>query len=568
MVTNEDLHIGLVKKKYPNGIQYMISRFRRPYPSKMEYIRRLDKEYDIIRKKGFVKTFHRVCDLLDLIKQKNIPHVLRGSAASSLVCYQLGISDIDPIEQKIPLTRFMNFCRDTQPDIDLDVPHWIRDSLIDEFHEIHPDKVARISNKVMYKPKSAMREAIRKFGHRKFLPRNYKLSDIFPDPYVRRDVKHYAQSLLGQQRQWSLHCGGLIVFNDKVPDDLWLERERKQIVLDKYDVEERNLIKIDLLCNRGLSQLWELSDRPVADYPIDDKLASEVLCKGDILGLTQSESPTMRKTLMALQPKNVYDMALALALIRPAAADGGRKAAYFRSGGKGKRQIITDEDAIEYISDSLGCSMDFADKYRRGWSKQNPQVIKEFMDKLRDKEKSVEKMNIIKELKHSPKYSYCRGHALSYGQLVWALAYHKARDPQRFWRATLKNCNSSYRRWVHPRQSILSGNFLHNRKQGSSMFQFEQTGWWDGTDFLSDDFGCEESEGVTYFNGVVANSRVIYRYGKRLVLMTIGVANDKFVDLIIDKKIFKGGKQWKFISGCGIMKKTFNSKHIEVSHLL
>ena len=568
MVTNEDLHIGLVKKKYPNGIQYMISRFRRPYPSKMEYIRRLDKEYDIIRKKGFVKTFHRVCDLLDLIKQKNIPHVLRGSAASSLVCYQLGISDIDPIEQKIPLTRFMNFCRDTQPDIDLDVPHWIRDSLIDEFHEIHPDKVARISNKVMYKPKSAMREAIRKFGHRKFLPRNYKLSDIFPDPYVRRDVKHYAQSLLGQQRQWSLHCGGLIVFNDKVPDDLWLQRERKQIVLDKYDVEERNLIKIDLLCNRGLSQLWELSDRPVADYPIDDKLASEVLCKGDILGLTQSESPTMRKTLMALQPKNVYDMALALALIRPAAADGGRKAAYFRSGGKGKRQIITDEDAIEYISDSLGCSMDFADKYRRGWSKQNPRVIKEFMDKLRDKEKSVEKMNIIKELKHSPKYSYCRGHALSYGQLVWALAYHKARDPQRFWRATLKNCNSSYRRWVHPRQSILSGNFLHNRKQGSSMFQFEQTGWWDGTDFLSDDFGCEESQGVTYFNGVVANSRVIYRYGKRLVLMTIGIANDKFVDLIIDKKIFKGGKQWKFISGCGIMKKTFNSKHIEVSHLL
>ena len=568
MITNEDLHIGLVKKKYPNGIQYMISRFRRPYPSKMEYIRRLDKEYDIIRKKGFVKTFHRVCDLLDLIKQKNIPHVLRGSAASSLVCYQLGISDIDPIEQKIPLTRFMNFCRDTQPDIDLDVPHWIRDSLIDEFHEIHPDKVARISNKVMYKPKSAMREAIRKFGHRKFLPRNYKLEDIFPDPYVRKNVKHYAKSLLGKQRQWSLHCGGLIVFNDKVPDDLWLQRERKQIILDKYDVEEQNLIKIDLLCNRGLSQLWELSDRPVADYPIDDELASKVLCKGDILGLTQSESPTMRKTLMALQPKNVYDMALALALIRPAAADGGRKASYFRSGGKGKRQIITDEDAIEYISDSIGCSMDYADKYRRGWSKQNPDVIKEFMDKLKNRQKSVEEVNIIKELKHSPKYSYCRGHALSYGQLVWALAYHKARNPQKFWKATLRNCNSSYRRWVHTRQSILSGNFLYNKKQGSPMHQFEQTGWWDGTDFLSDDFGCEESDGVTYFNGVVANSRTIYRYGKRLVLMTIGYANNKFIDLIIDKKIFKGGRQWKFISGCGIMKQKFNSKHIQVSHLL
>ena len=568
MVTNENLNIGLLKKKYPNGIQYLIERFRRPYPTGIEYIRRLDKEYKIIKDKGFVKTFHRVCDLLDLIKEKDIPHVLRGSAASSLVCYQLGISDIDPIEQKIPLTRFMNFCRDTQPDIDLDVPHWIRDHLIDEFHEKHPGKVARISNKVMYKPKSAMREAIRKFGHRKFLPKNYKLEDIYPDPYVRKDVKHYAKSLLGKQRQWSLHCGGLIVFNDKVPEDLWLDKEKRQIVLDKYDVEERNLIKIDLLCNRGLSQLWEIDNRPVSEYPIDDKLASEVLCKGDILGLTQSESPTMRKTVMALQPKNVYDMALALALIRPAAADGGRKAAYFRGGGKGKRQIITDEDAIEYISDSIGCSMDFADRYRRGWSKQDPQVINEFMGRLRRKQGGTEQANILKELKHSPKYSYCRGHALSYGQLVWALAYWKAREPQRFWNATLKHCHSSYRKWVHPRTSLLNGNYHFNKVQGPAMYQFEKTGWWDTPKFLSTEFGCEESQGVTYFSGVVANSRTIYRFKKKLVLMTIGVDNNKFIDLIIDKKIFKGGRQWVFISGCGIKKTTFNSSHIEVSHLL
>ena len=181
MVTNKDLQINLVSRKYPKNIQDLIKRFRRPYPTDIEYIRRLDKEYDIIRDKGFVDTFQRVSDIIDLIKQKNIPHVLRGSAASSLVCYQLGISDIDPIKEKIPLTRFMNLCRDTQPDVDLDVPHWIRDLLIEEFHEKHPNKVARISNKVMYKPKSAMREAIRKFGHRKFLQRYYKLEDIFPD---------------------------------------------------------------------------------------------------------------------------------------------------------------------------------------------------------------------------------------------------------------------------------------------------------------------------------------------------------------------------------------------------
>ena len=212
--------------------------------------------------------------------------------------------------------------------------------------------------------------------------------------------------------------------------------------------------------------------------------------------------------------------------------------------------------------------MDFADRYRRGWSKQDPQVINEFMGRLKRKQGGTEQANILKELKHSPKYSYCRGHALSYGQLVWALAYWKAREPQRFWKATLKHCHSSYRKWVHPRTSLLNGNYHFNKVQGPPMYQFEKTGWWDTPNFLSTEFGCEESQGVTYFSGVVANSRTIYRFKKKLVLMTIGVDNNKFIDLIIDKRIFKGGRQWVFISGCGIKKKTFNSSHIEVSHLL
>ena len=82
-------------------------------------------------------------------------------------------------------------------------------------------------------------------------------------------------------------------------------------------------------------------------------------------------------------------------------------------------------------------------------------------------------------------------------------------------------------------------------------------------DFLSSEFGCEESGGVTYFHGLVVNSRTIYRY-KKLILMSIGVGNDKYVDLIIDKKIFKGGKQWIYVTGCGLTKKQFNSEFIEV----
>jgi hypothetical protein len=109
---------------------------------------------------------------------------------------------------------------------------------------------------------------------------------------------------------------------------------------------------------------------------------------------------------------------------------------------------------------------------------------------------------------------------------------------------------------------------MYNKTKGSSQLQFDKTGWWDSPDFLSNEFGCEESGGVTYFHGLVANSRTIYRYKKKLILMSIGVGNDKYVDLIIDKKVFKGGRQWVYITGCGLTKKQFNSEYIEVSHLL
>ena len=110
-----------------------------------------------------------------------------------MICYQLGISDIDPIKENIPLTRFMNFCRDTQPDIDLDVPHWIRDHLIDEFHEIHPDKVMSSTVSVirLCTNLNQPRGSYQKVWIQKVRSRNYKLEQIFPDPYVRKNVKKY-----------------------------------------------------------------------------------------------------------------------------------------------------------------------------------------------------------------------------------------------------------------------------------------------------------------------------------------------------------------------------------------
>ena len=551
--------MDLRTQHYSHGIQSLIKRFIKPFPTDLNHIRRLNEEFKIIEEKGFVRCFKQVSEIMRL--SQGIPHLLRGSAASSLVCYYLGISHINPIENNIPLARFMNHTRDDQPDIDIDFPHWIRDEVIDRLHERYPGQVARISNRVMYKPKSALREALRVFGYNKFLPKHFKLSKVITNTEMRRRIREYADSLIGEQRMWSLHCGGVIVYNDKVPNHIMLDQSRSQIAIDKYDVEEQNLIKIDLLCNRGLSQLWEINDTPLHRYPTEDKLTSELLSKGDVIGLTQAESRTMRKTLIALQPKSMYDVALALALIRPAAADGGRKASYLHHWRKGdnQKQIIYDEDGIEYIGKLLNCNHSTADQYRRAFANQREGLMNEFISKIKDFD---DKEKIIDNLNQLNKYSFCKGHALAYGQMVWALAYNKARDRKTFWESTLKHCNSSYRKWVHMREALTSGVELFNNHKGSSIQKYNQTGWWDDSGFLPD-MGVEVQDNMIYFKGLIANSRRIYRYGDKLILMSIGVGNDEFIDLII-----KGNPRWggfQIAEGRGVFRENLGTWYVETN---
>ena len=280
-----------------------------------------------------------------------------------------------------------------------------------------------------------------------------------------------------------------------------------------------------------------------------------------MIGFTQAESRTMRKTLIALQPESMYDVALALALIRPAAADGGRKASYLRHWRQGdnQKQIVYDEDSINYISKLIGCDNSKADKYRRAFANQREGLMNEFISKIKDFD---DKEKIIDNLNQLNKYSFCKGHALAYGQMVWALAYNKARDRKTFWESTLKHCNSSYRKWVHMREALTSGVELFNNHKGSSIQKYNQTGWWDDSRFLPD-MGVEVQDNMIYFKGLIANSRRIYRYGDKLILMSIGVGNDEFIDLII-----KGNPRWggfQIAEGRGVFRENLGTWYVETN---
>ena len=531
-------------------IQSLTQLFEKPCPDKKEYKDRVNQELEIIKAKNFTETYHQVHTIIQIIKRNNSLWLLRGSGASSLVAYLMGIHDIDPIKENIHLERFLNWTREDQPDFDIDVPYDIRDFILQQISEEYPGMVSRISNRVMYSEKTALREAIRRCGYRKFVPKYFKIEKIFKDVKTQEKCYRIAHNLLGKQKNWSKHCGGIVIWKDGIPKDMILKEN--QIAVDKYDVEENNWIKIDLLCNRGLAQLRELDPvRKVCDYPIDDKLTSELLCKGDVLGLTQSESRTMRKAILALQPKTMYDVALALALIRPAAADGGRKSSYFRDG---KSKFIFDEDALTYISTSIGCTLSQADKYRRAFKNVNTKLMNEFKSKINNQK-------VFQELTHLRKYSFAKGHSIAYGQMVWALAYHKARRPKEFWQSTLKHNNSSYKKWVHRREAISNGVDVKNTQIGTMYDQFTKTGWWDGYNFLPK-MGMEKEGDKIWFSGIVAQFKKLRRGKSSCVLMTIGVEDGKYLDLIINKKYPFG--YYTCIGGWGYEKKDHNSSHIEV----
>ncbi|NBO29881.1 MAG: hypothetical protein EBV10_11750, partial [Synechococcaceae bacterium WB6_1A_059] len=457
-------------------LEHLITKFTRPIPDTEEYNKRLEEELELIARLGFAKHFLRVREILDLTK--DIPHITRGSAGSSLICYLMEISEVDPVRERIPLARFMNPKRDDLPDIDLDFPHWQQETVMNRIFAKWRGQSARVSNYVTYKEKSALREAAKRYGAKGKLKRNFKLEEVVPE--FKEDAERLAKKLLGKKRCISKHCGGILIFDRSVPKSLI--NAENQILLDKYEIEDLEHFKIDILANRGLSQLWEIEQRPLSDYPEHDEATSNLLCRGDILGVTQGESPAMKRLFRAIRPKSKSDCTLATALIRPVATQGRRKASFFQDWSKDGFQdtIVFEDDAIELISEILGCDQYTADMWRRAFAKKNEEKMFEFMTLVGDHPRKDDVFMALRELSH---FGLCRAHAINLGRLIWALAYQKAHNPEQFWRAALKHCQGSYARWVYHQEAKLAG-AVPSIGQGGEIDDLMKTGRWRSQNFI------------------------------------------------------------------------------------
>lgn len=336
-------------------------RYRRVTP---EVGRRLSWELEQIDGQGFTDYFVVVGDLVAAARARGIPTVGRGSGASSLVSYLLGITNVDPVRYRLTFERFLHRLRRDLPDLDVDICWRRRDEVINHVYETYgADRVAMISTHNHYQARGAFREAAKGFG----LPpeRIDRIARAIPSfhagpfeaairstPLGKRvdlaqpplpELVAAVDGVLGLPHTLGIHCGGIVI--GPGPLDAWvpLEQATKGIVVTQYEmraVEAVGLVKIDLLGNRALSTIAETcaiirttGAEPPPDLdaiPDPDPAASQLLVTGDTLGCFQLESPGMRNLLKMLRTDDLAGGIAALSLIRPGPAGSGMKDRFIR----------------------------------------------------------------------------------------------------------------------------------------------------------------------------------------------------------------------------------------------
>jgi len=456
------------------------------------YEQRLVEELEIIKDKSFASYFLVVADMVNWAKDNNImvgPG--RGSAAGSLVCYALGITDVDPIEYNLLFFRFINPERNDFPDIDTDFEDRRRKE-VKEYLKKKFKNVASISTYTYFKDKGVVRDAARVF----MIPlqevnRALKSVDTFEDFVDSPNTKEFrlkypevvwlAERLRGKIRSVGVHAAGVVVAKDDIRNYAPIEsREDAQdkvsgripvVAYDMDTVADIGLIKLDALGLKTLSvisdtlkSIKERSGKDVylSSLTFDDPAVYKVLSEGYTKGVFQAEATPYTNLLIKMGVDKFEDLVASNALVRPGAMNTvgasyinrkqGREAvdythAIMRPFTENTYGVIIYQEQVMQACVHLGgMSWSEADKVRKIIGKKKD--AKEF-DQFKDKfiagasEHISEKKakTLWNNFEAHAGYSFNRSHAVAYSMLSYYTAWLKNYYPLEFMFSILKNEN-------------------------------------------------------------------------------------------------------------------------------
>ena len=339
-------------------------------PHRSEAESRLEQELKLIEYHGLCGFFMVYRDLLDLarevaadvrkgsrrLKGNLLPGRGRGSSVASIVCYFLGLSHIDPVSNHLFLERFLNESLASIPDIDLDFPREIRKELIRRIYQrygsehvglvcsfptYHLRSAVRELGKALDLPQAELEQIARLAGHRsaKGLREELQKLPAFADRTdapLWRDLCDLAEEIAGLPRHISQHVGGMIISSRPLVELVPLERaampDRVVCQWDKDSCDDARFVKIDFLALGMLSlveECVELIAQREGEPPdlsridFNDEAVYDQICTGDTVGTFQIESRAQIQMVRRTRPRNLEDLCVEVAIVRPGPIVGG-----------------------------------------------------------------------------------------------------------------------------------------------------------------------------------------------------------------------------------------------------
>ena len=453
---------------------------------------RIDYELDIIKQSGYANYFLIVEDYVSYAHKQGYPLSARGSAASSLVLYALGVIGFNPMDHGCMFERFLNLERLAPPDIDIDFADRARESIIEYLAKKYgADSVGKVATFATLGAKAAIKDVGRALEVP--LEKVEKLTELIPPfPGItldevlekvpefqtlaelpeNRELIEMSKAVEGMKRHVSCHASAIVVSEGPLTNYVPLFKDRHDQVATQFEgriVEDVGIVKFDTLGLRSLSEVHDCLQMIKANHeveiqleeiPFDDKETYSLVGNGLIDGLFQLEASSgMYRVVTELKPDNFEAFSAIPALYRPGPIENGDMQRYIdrKNGLQPVEYIhpslenvlkstygvcIYQEQVMQIAHDVAGFTLAEADILRSAMGKKGRILLKE------QREKFVEgaiKKNFGKDeaetvfdwLESAGSYAFNKSHTVAYSMLAYRMAYLKAHYPHEFMAAMM-----------------------------------------------------------------------------------------------------------------------------------
>ncbi|HET9864425.1 MAG TPA: error-prone DNA polymerase [Steroidobacteraceae bacterium] len=453
---------------------------------------RIDYELALIRELGYESYFLTVHDIVNEARRLNILCQGRGSAANSVVCYCLGVTEVDPSRSQLLMERFISRERREPPDIDIDFEHERREEVIQYIYRKYGrERTALAATVISYRPRSALRDMAGAIGldamQAERLAGALQWWDVGvdaervreagfePDNPQIRLLLTLVRQVLGFPRHLSQHVGGFVIsqelLEELVPIENAAMEDRTVIQWDKDDLEDLGLLKVDVLglgmlsaLRRALEYVSAFRGRPfgLADVPREDSRVYAMIARADTVGVFQVESRAQMSMLPRLKPEKFYDLVIEVAIVRPGPIQGGMVHPYLRRRqglepvdypSKDVEKVlertlgvpIFQEQVMQIAIVAAGFTPGEADQLRRSmaaWQRRGGlgHFEKRLIEGMRARGYPDEfARRIFSQIQGFGEYGFPESHAASFALLVYSSAWLKCHEPAAFTAALLNS---------------------------------------------------------------------------------------------------------------------------------